>query len=261
MAKKKQSGPDAKRLDLRLLEETSLGVKSASAIAPLGKGLALVVDDDEGIFLVGGRAKPALLRGREDAKQLGDLESLCASDDGETVYAVSEEKGLVFSFAVERKGASVALSTPTELGKLERPGDGKNKGWEGASYLASSRSSKRPACLVVVHEKKPKAVSVFSLPDLEQVALVELSGALDDLLADVADVAVCPATGNLFLLSDQSQRIVETRLVDDDLDVVGSFDLDLEEDEKPEGIAFEGPERLVVVTDASGRLLRYAVAR
>ena len=35
----------------------------------------------------------------------------------------------------------------------------------------------------------------------------------------------------------------------------------LDRDEKPEGSAFESPGRLVVVTDASSRLLRFTLAR
>ena len=260
MAKKKRARTDQTRLGLKLLDEESLGVESASAIAPLGKGVSLIVDDDRGIYLVGD-GEPKLLRGRDDAKALGDLESLCVSDDGETVYAVSEEKGRVYSFSVERDGSQVGLSAPTLLGVLPRPGGGKNKGWEGASYLAASRAPKRPACLVLVHERKPMAVGVFSLPDLEPVVLIELSGAIEGLIDDVADVAVCPTTKNLLLLSDQSQRIVEVRPVEEGLELVGSFDLELEEDEKPEGIAFEGPERIVVVTDASARLLRFSIER
>ena len=80
---------------------------------------------------------------------------------------------------------------------------------------------------------------------------------------DVADVAVCATTGNLFLVSDQSHRVVEARLDLErrELALVGAFDLDLEDDEKPEGIAFESPDRLVIVTDASSCLLRFALYR
>ena len=43
-------------------------------------------------------------------------------------------------------------------------------------------------------------------------------------------------------------------------DAATAFDLDLD-DEKPEGIGFESADRLVIVTDASARLLRYALDR
>jgi uncharacterized protein YjiK len=256
MPKKKATRGGLDVLPLRLLDDTSLGVGSASAIAPLGGPLALVVHDDEGIYLVGD-GEPRLLRGREDAKGLGDLESVCVSDDGRTAYAVSEKKGQVFSFEVRRGRAGVSLSEAALLGVVERPGGVKNKGWEGASFL---RLGGAPH-LVLAHEGDPMAVGVFALPDLRPVALVALDGAFEELLEDVADVAVCPSTGHLFLLSDKSERVVEARLLPDGtLQPVAAFDLAID-GEKPEGIAFESPERLVIVTDASGRLLRYALDR
>ncbi len=256
MPKKKATRGGLPALPLRLLEGSSVGVESASAIAPIDGSLALVVHDDEGIYLVGD-GEPRLLRGRADAKGLGDLESVCVSDDGRAAYAVSEKKGQVFSFEVRRGRAGVSLSEAALLGVVERPGDVKNKGWEGASFL---RLDGAPH-LVLTHERDPMAVGVFTLPDLRPVALVTLDGPFEALLDDVADVAVCPSTGHLFLLSDQSERVVEARLLPGGaLEPVAAFDLELD-DEKPEGIAFETPERLVIVTDASGRLLRYALDR
>ena len=151
--KKKATRGGLPALPLRLLDATSLGVASASAIAPLGGSLALVVHDDEGIYLVG-EGEPRLLRGREDAKGLGDLESVCISDDGRTAYAVSEKKGQVFSFEVRRGRGGVSLSEAALLGVVERPGDVKNKGWEGASFL---RRDGAPH-LVLAHEREPMAV-------------------------------------------------------------------------------------------------------
>lgn len=259
MPKKKdrRGGLGVPSLPMRLLDAAPLGVESASAVAPLGAGLALVVHDDEGIYVVGEAGGPRLLRGRGDAKGLGDLEGVCVSDDGATAYAVSEKKGQVFSFAIERGRGGVSLSEATLLGVVERPGDVKNKGWEGAAF----RRQGGAASLVLVHEREPMAVGYFALPDLREVAVVTLGGAFEALLDDVADVAVCPSTGNLFLLSDQSERVVEARVFPDGtLEPVAAFDLDLD-DEKPEGIGFESADRLVIVTDASARLLRYALDR
>lgn len=247
---------------LMLLETTTLGVKSASAIAPLGGGLALVVDDDEGIFLADAAGGATLLRGRDDAKGLGDLEGLCVSDDGSTAYAVSEKKGQVFALAVERNGTAVSLGEPELLGRVERPGDDKKRGWEGAAYLPAEALPGQGACLALVHEDKPMALGIFTLPALDEVALIPLEGRFAEWMGDASDVTVCPVTGNLFLLSDQSRRIVEARLgPGGSLDPLGMFDLDLSPDEKPEGIAFESDTRLVVVTDDASRLLRFSVAR
>lgn len=260
MAKRRDGG--AARLEL--LEEGKLSVRSASAIAPLGGGLALVVDDDEGIFLADAAGGARLLRGREDAKGLGDLEGLCLSDDGSTAYAVSEKKGQVFALAVERAGSAVSLGEPKLLGRVERPGDNEKRGWEGAAFLPGGALKGSGDCLVLVHEGEPMAVGIFSLPALDEVALIPLEGPFEEWMGDAADVTVCPVTGHLFLLSDQSRRIVEARLEPDGrLELLGTFDLDLARKEKPEGIAFESDERLVVVTDdkEKSRLLRFSVSR
>jgi hypothetical protein len=267
-AKKGKSADPAKRrtpevplLRLTLLDREGLGVPSASGIAALGGGLSLVIDDDDGIYLTGGAAGPKLLRGRGDHAGLGDLESVCVSEDGRTAYAVSEDAGQVFAFTVSRGRGSAKLSAPSLLGVLPRPGGQKNKGWEGASYLAPSDHG--TACLILAHERSPKAIGVFSLPDLREVRVFALDGVIAELLDDVADVAVCPTTDHIFLLSDEAQRVVEARL---DLEagtltLLGSFDLPLEKGEKPEGIAFESKDRLVIVTDASSRLYRFALER
>jgi len=256
----KQKATSYPRIPLTLLAEEKVGVESASAIAPIGRGRALVVDDDVGIFLFAPGTKPKLLRGAEDASGLGDLESLCTSDDGKTVYAVSEENGEVFALTVGR-GAD-PLSKPKRLGALARPGKVENKGWEGASYLGPLGD--QGPCLLVAHEREPMAVGVFTLPALREVAIISLDGTeIESLIDDVADVAVCPSTDHVFLLSDQAHRIVETRL---DLEArrpeaLAVFNPVLEKGNKPRGLAFETPDRLVVVTDHSSLLLRFALAR
>jgi uncharacterized protein YjiK len=253
-------GDDASAAGLKLLEHGTLGVKSASAIAPLGGGAALVVDDDEGIFLADADGGATLLRGRGDAKGLGDLEGLCLSDDGATAYAVSEKKGQVFALAVRRDGSEVTLGDPELLGRVERPGDTKNRGWEGAGYLPAAEGD--GPRLVLVHEDEPMAVGIFALPSLTPLALLPLEGVFAEWMGDASDVTVCPVTGHLFLLSDRSQCIVQAAIGPGDrLEPLGVFGLDLSEGEKPEGIAFESPTRLVVVTDDASRLLRYAVTR
>jgi len=260
MAKRRDEGPAR----LRFLEEGRLSVKSASAIAPLGEGLALVIDDDEGIFLADPEGGAWLLRGREDARGLGDLEGLCLSEDGSTAYAVSEKKGMVFALAVKRSGSTVSLGEPQLLGRVERPGDNKKRGWEGAAFLPAGALQGCGDCLVLVHEDEPMAVGIYALPALEEVAVTLLDGPFAERMSDVSDVAVCPVTGHLLLLSDESQRIVEARLDPDGaLALLGSFDLDLHPDEKPEGIAFESDDRLVLVTDdvETSRLLRFSVSR
>ena len=256
----KAASKGERHVPLTLLEEVSLGLRSASAIAPIGGGRALVVDDDEGLYLVEADGRAEHLAGREHAAALGDLESLCTSDDGKTAYAVAEESGEVLALAVKKRGQHVTLSSPRTLGTLVRPGDTENKGWEGACFLA--KTSERGPCLVVAHEREPMALAVYALPALTLLASIPIDETpLGALIDDVADVAVCPSTDHLFLLSDQSHRIVETRLDVEraSLEVLATFDLSLGKKDKPEGIAFESPDRLVVVTDDPSRLLRFAL--
>jgi len=173
---------------------------------------------------------------------------------------VSEGNGEVFALTVGR-GAD-PLSKPKRLGALARPGNVENKGWEGASYLGPV--SGHGPCLLVAHEREPMAVGVFTLPALREVAVISLDGTdIGSLIDDVADVAVCPSTDHVFLLSDQAHRIVETRLDLEahKLEALAVFDLELEKGDKPEGLAFETPDRLLVVTDHSSLLLRFALAR
>ena len=259
MASKKSKQPRANslaKLSLEALSQTSLGVASASAVAPLGQGLYLIVNDDEGLFLAGG-PKPVRLRDVEEHAALGDLESVCVSEDGRHAYAVSEESGEVFRFEIRRASGSAQLLPGERLGVLERPGDKKNKGWEGVAFLAAGFVEGWPNALVVAHEGKPMALGFYALPDLRELHLVDLDDTLDGLLGDVADVAVCPRTRHLFLLSDESHRVVEARITPSEVTLLASFDLTLDDDEKPEGMAFETDDVLVIVTDHSSQMLRF----
>jgi hypothetical protein len=82
-----------------------------------------------------------------------------------------------------------------------------------------------------------------------------------DLLDDLADVTVDPVTAMLLLLSDQSQRIAIVRIVRGALAIAGSYELPLADKEKPEGLDFASPSRLVVVTDHTAKLLELSVQR
>jgi hypothetical protein len=258
--KAKKVKSDLPAIPLTLLDETPLGLRSASAIAHVGGGHALVVDDDEGIYVASASGEARLVLGRDEFEALGDLESICTSDDGKTAYVVTEESGEVLAIKVARRGASVTLSDVRSLGTLERPGNTENKGWEGASHLVTPSGP----CLVVAHESEPKAIAVYSLPTLALLTSIDLDdGPLGSLVDDVADVAVCPTTDHLFVLSDESHCIVETRLDVEAsrLEILGIFRLDLDAKDKPEGIAFESPTTLVIVTDNPSRRLRFRLAR
>jgi uncharacterized protein YjiK len=122
-------------------------------------------------------------------------------------------------------------------------------------------SPSRKASLVVVNEHKPRRVQLYALPALSLTHDLKLPGPLKDLLADLADVTVDPVTGELLLLSDESRRIAVAAIVGQELVLRGSYDLPLRRREKPEGLDFGSPSRLLVVMDDSAKLLEIAVRR
>lgn len=73
------------------------------------------------------------------------------------------------------------------------------------------------------------------------------------LVDDLSEVALDPVTGHL------SRRVVEVAIVRGALQLVGFVDLPLEDGEKPEGMAFVSDDRIVIVTDATSRVLTFDV--
>ena len=232
----------------------TLPIRGASAVAAIPGGV-LVVEDDEGIYRVaGGRA--TLWAGRDDHPALGDLEGLATDETRGIAWAIAEEDGAVI--ALQLRGRS---RRPTLVGHLPRPGTRRNKGFEGLAFMPARLSPSRRASLVVVNERKPRRVQLFMLPALTLTHDLKLPGGLKDLLGDLADVTIDPVTGALLLLSDESQRIAVAGIVDQKLALIGSYDLPLSRKEKPEGLDFSSPSRLLVVTDDSAKLLEIAVRR
>jgi uncharacterized protein YjiK len=231
-----------------------LPMRSASAVAAV-PGALMVVEDDRGIFRVA-RGRAALWAGRDVHPALGDLEGLAANETHTVVWALAEGDGAVISFQLRNRSRQ-----PTLVGYLPRPGDRKNKGFEGLAFLPARFSPTRRASLVAVNEGRPRRVLLFALPNLTLTHDLKLPKRARKLLDDLADVTVDPLTGALLLLSDQSRRIAITRIEEKKLILCGSYDLPLNKKEKPEGIDFRSPSRLLVVTDDSAKLLEIVVRR
>lgn len=245
-----------------VLESTaSLAVEEASALAPLPGGRFLLADDERGVLVASVDGASEVVRSAQGDKALRDLEGLCLSPDGTLAYALSELGGRISQISLTEKGRTLKVGTARHLGSLPRIGKVKNKGWEGLSVLPRQFSRDGKEQLVAVHEGKPKRVGLFRLPSLETEAILKLHRKARDLLGDLADVAVCPQTGHFFVLSDESRRIAELVCEGEQLSLLGCFDLPLPKREKPEGLAFDGPGTLWVVTDGSSRLLRLKVTR
>jgi uncharacterized protein YjiK len=243
-----------RELTLTLKRERYLPMRGASAVAAAAGGL-FVVDDDRGIHRVTG-TRASLWAGRDLHRALGDLEGVAVDDKQTTLWALAENDGAVIAFSLRTRSPEPAL-----MGYLRRPGIRKNKGFEGLAFLPARLSPSGRRSLVAVHEGKPRRVGVFALPDLEMTHDLKLSDEAKALLKDLADVTVDPVTGRFLLLSDQSRRIVVTRIAGRELRVCGSYDLPLRRREKPEGLDFASASRLLVVTDDSAKLLEMTVRR
>jgi hypothetical protein len=228
-----------------IVAEVPLGLPS-SGISRLASGETLVVHDKLGVFQALPGAKLRRLAERKG------LEGITSDPAGRRVFVVAEDAGMLHEYRVERpRAGEIALEEVGEPRRLPRIGKKGNTGWEGVAFLPG-RPRGAGERLVCVHEGKPRRVGLYRLPGLEAGTEHKLPKPARRLLPDVADVAVEPGTGRLFLMSDRSRTIVEMLLVEEPkprLEAVACLALPLERDEKPEGMCFDRGGRLWVSLD------------
>lgn len=231
----------------------TLAVTEASGIAALPDGSFLVVDDDRGLFRVTSDGEATLLLAADAEKNFGGLEGVCLSSRRDSLYCLSERKGHVIRIPMQIQGTALRLGAAERLGKLPPIGKKENKGWEGICICLD----KGRDLLVAVHQDHPRAVGLFDLPSLDPIAVKELAGPVKARLDNLSDVAMDHRTGRLLLLSGKSQRLLEIDFTPTpSLTTFHLFtvrDLPLTADERPEGVCFDAADRLVVVTDGSGK--------
>lgn len=260
-----------KAATFRLLDEKKLDLNEASGLAEIHKGL-LVIDDEKGLFWrQGGKIEPLLTT--KDSKHMAGLEGLCLSSDGKSAYVVSEDSRKVTRVPLEWKEGHPKAGKPEVLGKLPSLGETDNKGWEGIDILPGRFSQDGEDRLVAVHEGSPLRIGIFSLPDLEESIILKLPSDQKGQIRDLSDIAVCPKTGHLFLLSDESSCLLEVALTTQrqiapgallerpTLAVVGRFDLPLDKGSKPEGLSFGRDDTLWVASDGNRQLWKFQVER
>lgn len=244
-----------------LVAEVDTGVKSPSGICHLPTGETIVVDDDKGLALM---TREGAIKLVKDAK---DVEGICVDPKGKHVWAVQESSRRVVRYDIERKDGRIELKESGEARRLPKLKDVENKGWEGLAFLSKEAAGGKDDHLVCVHEGSPRRIGIFALPDLDEGVTLKLPKAAKDLLPDLADVAIDPQSGHLFVVSDESQMVVElvikkagkaapgALLETVELAVVSSFELPVKRSSKPEGLAFDEKGRLWVSLDGNGKAL------
>ena len=229
-------------------------MRGASAVAATPDAIYLA-EDDEGIYrLRHGRLTlwaPAALH-----EALGDLEGLAVDTAGHRVWALAEETGELVCLPT-----AGARRVARAVGRLARPGRRKNKGYEGLAYLPRAHSPNRRASLIAAHEGKPRRLRVFALPDMVATHEFRLPSDAKEALADLADVTVDPVSGAWLLLSEESRAIGVFILDGDCLRLDSLTRVRAERDERPEGLDFVTPDRLLVVTEGPARVIEFRVTR
>lgn len=248
------SDPAATTLTFTLASVRVLPLRGASGVTGSAAGV-LLVEDDLGIYRLRG-ATATLWAGPDVHEALGDLEGITASEDGRRVWVLSEEGGTLIELRVGARRPRV-----NRTARLARPGSTKNKGFEGLAFAPGRLSPTGRDAIIAVHEHKPRRVCVFDARTWQQTHDLKLPPAAKAVLDDLADVAVDPRSGRLLLLSEQSRRLGLVRVEGEALELESTFDLPLTGDERPEGLAFLSPSRLVVVTEGPARMLVFRVGR
>ncbi len=269
---KSLSRPIPRHAELRITEEHTLDSKEASAVLRTPKGW-LIADDDKGLFYQTQKGDVDKIIGAKN-KAVQGIEGLCLSEDGKTLYTLSEDSRAVYAVPVssDKKGHPT-LGKPERLGRLPALGEVENKGWEGLAVLPERFSADGKERLVAVHEGDPRQIGIFDLPDLSTSHLLKLPNEVKEHLSDLSDLAICPKTGHLFLLSDESHSIAElafqTRhrsapgalLEQIEIEYLGHTRLDLPKGAKPEGLSFDGDDTLWMVSDGDQRMWKIDVHR
>lgn len=203
-------------------------------------------------------------------KHLTGLEGIAYDPKSRSVLVVSESRTQVSEVPLNRRDWS--LGKAEKLGDLPDISQLTNKGWEGLTLLPGAMMPDGKDRILAVHEAAPRRLAILDRKTLEPDAMVKLSDAMKDGVKDLSDVAVDPRTGHLFILSDESDAIMEVALKvrtkpgeggrpkqTVELKKVGVMELPTSDGGtrmQPEGLCFDDKGNLFVVAEKKQQLFR-----
>jgi uncharacterized protein YjiK len=236
-------------MEARIIETVPL-VLPASGITHLATGETIFVHDKRGVFLFRAGRKPERL-----AKRKG-LEGITTDPGGKHVWVHCENKRAIERYDVERSSdGKISLIESGETRRLPKLKGKKNAGWKGLTFLPAESGGRDH--LVCAHERKPRRLGIYSLPDLDDGLNVALPKEAKSQLDDISGVAFEASSGHLFLVSDRSRTLVELAMIRKagqvELVPLSRVELDLKPTRKPEGLAFDAAGRLWVSLDYEKR--------
>ncbi|MBI5494686.1 MAG: SdiA-regulated domain-containing protein [Deltaproteobacteria bacterium] len=267
----------AEPVKFRAAGEYRIDVPEPSGITFLSpaEGFLVVSDCEDALFRVpvpegrGLDTETLKLKADGGKKHLTGLEGVAYDRQSRSVLVLSEDRNQVGEVSLDRRG--LALGKAEKLGELPDISRTGNKGFEGLALLPGANTPDGKPRLLAIHEGDPRKLVVMDRRTLHAEGTLSLTQRLKDHLADLADVAVDPRTGHLFLLSDESAAVAEVELVATrkarggavswDLRVVGTCELPYEVDGKrlqPEGLAFDDKGDLWVVAEKKRSLFHLA---
>ena len=255
----------------------STGIEQQSALTFVSPELGFVIasDDSSALWAVKPkRGEVEVKEIRQDDGELSGIEGARYNPRTKRLRLLSEDSRRVWEMEVSRRGG---LSDPEEIGRLEKLGKKKNKGFEGLDLLPAELSPDKTEYQLAIHEGKPRRIALLDPESLEIKGLADVPESVRKALPDLSDSAVSPR-GTLFLLSDEGNAFVElairklvlgvgggqplprwtlvplgtTEIDDTHLPLGGAERL------QPEGLSFDHKGDLWVACEANGLLIRFA---
>ncbi len=222
-----------------VVSESALGVQEASGLVEISDETFLVVDDEHGIFRCQLGSSPAPL---EAGKGMADLEGICASADGRTVFVLAERDGSVWRFSLD----SGDLKDGQRLGTLPRLNNKKNQGWEGIAC--------REGEIVAAHQRKPASVGFFDAETLEPRLIAKLPKDARRALSELNDLAVSADGERLYLVGGRAGCIATLAIRNDKLETEALHSVASSKHDVPEGLCVASDGELWLCTDGEGML-------